>query len=250
MAAYVPEGANIIEFGPGSKKAFVNKTLPFLKAVEQCQSYIPVDLCQAYLLQAEEVLKHELSQILVKPIEDDFFENTELVKKFDRPVVWFKGSTITNLSTSKCIDFLEHISQALKFEGLLIVGVDANQNESSLKKAYFNQKVAKFVLNIFHRIKRDLKITSFNPTTFKYEFEWNPMQYCVRHAAIATKEQNFVLDGVNLSIKEGEKFHLLSSYKYPVDYFQSLAKKAGLKPLDCFIDEGKRMVIHVLGVGK
>ncbi len=250
IAAYIPEESNIIEFGPGTKKAFVNKTLPFLKAVKQCQSYIPVDLCKTYLLQAQEVLKHELPEIAVKPIQDNFIENTDLVKNFGLPVVWFKGSTITNLSTSKCIDFLENISQALKLEGLFIVGVDANQNESSLKKAYFNQTVAKFVLNIFHLIKRDLKNTNFNSTAFKYEFEWVANEHCVKHNAIATREQEFVLDDINIKIEEGEKFHLLSSYKYPVDYFQSLVKKAGLEPLDCFVDENKRMVIHVLGVRK
>jgi uncharacterized SAM-dependent methyltransferase len=250
IAAYVPQGANIIEFGPGTKTAFVNKTLPFLKVVKQCQSYIPVDLCKTYLLQAEEVLKNELPEIAVKPIQDNFIENTDLVKNFERSVVWFKGSTITNLSTSKCLDFLSNISQALQPEELLIVGVDANESESSLQKAYDTQKMANIMLSVFYWIDRDLPVTNFNPAAFKYQPEWVSENYCFQHNAVSTSEQEFVFDGVNIRIEEGEKFHLLSSYKYPVEYFQGLAKKAGLEPLDCFVDENKRMVIHVLRVRK
>lgn len=249
IAAYVPQGANIIEFGPGTKMAFVNKSLPFIKAVKQLKSYVPVDLCKTYLVNTEEVLKQELPEIAVKPLQDNFIENTDLVKIFERSVVWFKGSTITNLSTSDCIDFLTKISQALQPEGLLIVGVDANQNESSLKKAY-SDKMADLTLSTLYWIDRDLPVTNFNPAAFKYQPEWVPENYCFQHNVVSTSEQEFVFDGANISIEEGEKFHLLSSYKYPVEYFQSLAKKAGLEPLDCFIDEGKRMVIHVLGVGK
>ena len=53
---------------------------------------------------------------------------------------------------------------------------------------------------------------------------------------------------MEINIKAGDKYHLFSSYKYPVEYFQNIAKKAGLKPLDYFVDENKPMIIHVLGV--
>lgn len=246
MATYVPEEASIIEFGTGTETAFINKTLPFLKAVKQFQSYIPVDLCETYLRQAEKILGWELPKILIKPLKDDFIKNVDLVKNFSTPVVFFKGSTINNLSPSICTDFLERISQALQPDGILIVGVDTNQNESSLIKAYNTEQGAKFALNVFHLINRDLPITNFNPIAFKYDSEWLVGEHCVKHNAISTQEQDFVLDQISINIKVGEKFHLFSSYKYPVEYFQNMAKKGGLEPLDCFIHENKRMVIHVL----
>ncbi len=72
--------------------------------------------------------------------------------------------------------------------------------------------------------------------------------HCVEHNVRATKDQSFLLDGITINIKSGEKFHFLSYYKYPVDYFQNLAIKAGLKPVDCFFDQNEPIVIHVLGV--
>ncbi|NEO16739.1 L-histidine N(alpha)-methyltransferase [Moorena sp. SIO3E8] len=246
LSNYVPQGGEIIEFGPGPKTAFINKSLPFLKSLNHIKTYIPVDLCKTYLDQAEDVLQDELPDLLVKPIQDDFIENTDLVKQFDKPLVWFKGSTITNLSTNQCVDFLTNISQALPSEGIIIVGVDANQSESSLKKAYDTEKGANFILSVLYCIDRDLPTTNFNPAAFKYQPEWIPNNYCLKHNVIATSNQDFVFDGVNISIKEDEKFHLFSSYKYPVDYFQKIARQAGLEPLTHFVDESQRMVIHVL----
>ena len=163
--------------------------------------------------------------------------------------MFFKGSTITNLSTNNCLNFLGKISQAIQPNGILIVGVDSNQNEASLRKAYDDGKMAKLTLSILYFINRDLPVSDFDPTAFNYEFNWVAETHCVEHNVRATKEQNFLLDGIPINIKSGEKFHFLSSYKYPVDYFQNIAIKAGLKPLDYFVEQAnERMVVHVLGV--
>ncbi len=247
IAAHVPAESNVIEFGPGTDIAFKNKTLPFLKEIKQFNSYIPLDLCETYLEQSKEILSRELPNISVQPIKTDFIKNVDIVKNFTLPVVFFKGSTITNLSTQNCLDFFGKISQAIQPNGILIVGVDANQNEASLRKAYDSGKVANFILTILYYINRDLPIYNFDPTAFNYEVNWVAETHCVAQNVRATKEQNFLLDGIPINIKSGEKFHLLSSYKYPVDYFQNMAIKAGLQPLDCFLERNERMTIHVLG---
>ena len=246
LAAYVPPGANVIELGPGTDIAFKNKTLPFLKEIKELKGYIPVDLCQTYLDQSEEILNQELPAVSVKKIKSDFIKNIDLVSNYNLPIVFFKGSTITNLSTDNCLGFLTRIAQGLKPQGRLIVGVDANQNESSLRGAYDDGRMANLTLSIVHYINRDLPVKGFDPMAFEYEFNWVAETHCVEHNVRATKEQNFVLDGTPINIKNGTKFHFLSSYKYPIDYFQNLAIKAGLKPLDYFVHENKRMVIHVL----
>ncbi len=71
IAAYVPPGSNIIEFSPGTDIAFKNKNLPFLKEIKQLNSYIPIDLCQTYLDQSEEILSRELPEISVEKINTD-----------------------------------------------------------------------------------------------------------------------------------------------------------------------------------
>lgn len=246
MAAYVPSGANVIEFGPGTDIAFKNKTLPFLKEIKNLKSYVPVDLCETYLDDSESILAHELPEVSVQKIKDDFIKNVDLIKNFPLPVVFFKGSTITNLSTANCLKFLTRISQAMQSHGRLIIGVDSNQSESSLRGAYDDGRMANLTLSIVHFINRDLPVSGFDPHGFEYEFNWVDETHCVEHNVRTTKEQNFTLDGTPVNIKSGTKFHFLSSYKYPIDYFQDIAKKAGLQPLDYFVHDNGRMVIHVL----
>ncbi|NES89548.1 MULTISPECIES: L-histidine N(alpha)-methyltransferase [Okeania] len=88
IAAYVPPGSNVIEFGLGTDIAFKNKSLPFLKEIKQLKSYVPIDLCQTYLDQSEEILSRELPEISVEKINTDFIKKIDLIKNFTKPVVF------------------------------------------------------------------------------------------------------------------------------------------------------------------
>ena len=125
------------------------------------------------------------------------------------------------------IDFNAWCLSDAKF--LFLGQQDANQNQSSLKKAYNDRKMAKLILSIWYFINGDLPVYGFDPTTFNYEFNWVAETHFLEHNVRATEEQNFVLDGIPINIKKGTKFHLLSSYKYPVDYFLSSGYKRRIK---------------------
>ena len=247
MSDYVPLEATVIEFGPGAGRAFIKKTLPFLRSIEKLNHYAAVDLCKAYLEQCKAIVEREFPLTNIQVIEANFIENCELLQKFSPPqVVWFKGSTIANLNQQDCVKFLHRLSKALQPEGILIVGLDSNQDEASLRKAYENEDVARFITNIFHRIKRDCDLNDFDPTAFKYRFEWNAGEHRVKHNAIAIEHQKFVIDNTSIEIAKGDVFNVVSSYKYPIEYFQEKAIDGGFKVLDCLMDSSQRMVIHVL----
>lgn len=248
LSAHVPTQATVVEFGPGTQKAFVGKTLPFLKAIPQLHQYIAIDLCEKYLLDSAEIIKNELPQVEVQTQQKDFFNQIYLLEDYTSPVVFFKGSTISNLSQEQCINFLRTIPQFLTPDGLLIVGLDANQDENSLKSAYDTKAVSDFILNIFHRIHRDLPIKEFDPNAFTYKYEWIPNLHCVKHKAISTKKQHFKLDNTPIILEQKEEFHIMSSFKYPVEFFQSMAIQASLVPVDYFVDSYQRMAIHVFKV--
>lgn len=246
LAKHVPQGATIVEFGIGTEMAFRKKTLPFLKAIDGLRAYAPIDLCETYLIQARPILAQELPLVEFEGIATDFVKNAAIAGKFTNPVVFFKGSTITNVPPKQCIDFLNRLSSALPSEGLLIVGQDSNQDESSLRRAYINPPVENFVLSIFHRFNRDYPTPNFIPNAFRYQFEWLPESYCVKHSAVATQPQRFELNGTPIEIKPDDEFHIVSSYKYPIDFFQEMAQKAGFQPAAVFAKDANPMAIHVL----
>lgn len=246
MASYIPSESSVIEFGPGTDIAFKNKTLPFLKEIDNLKTYIPVDLCQTYLDDSEKIVREAFSgKVEVEKINTNFIKNVDLVANFDRASVLFKGSTIANLTASECLEFLQRLNQSLETEGVLVIGTDSNQNKETLQKAY-SEKMAKLTETIPHFINRELPIEGFDPYAFEYKFYWDKDNYCVQHNVLATKEQDFILDEIPVHIDRGTKFHLLSSYKYPVEYFQDIARQAGFKPLDYFVHDNQRMTVHIL----
>lgn len=246
LAAHVPADATIIEFGVGTEIAFRKKTLPFLQAIHGLNTYAPVDICETYLVQAQAVLAEELPTVKFRGIVTDFVKNVALVHEFANPVVFFKGSTITNVSPEKCIEFFKGLSSALPAGGLLIVGQDVNNDVDTLRRAYTAVPAKNFVLSVFHRFNRDYPTPNFIPGAFKYQFDWQPDTYCVRHTVLATQAQSFTLNGAPLEIQVHQEFHLISSYKYPIDFFQNMAKQGGFAPVTVFSEADNPMVIHVL----
>ena len=247
IAKYVLSDSTVIEFGPGTEKAFRNKTLPFLKEIKQLHKYVAVDLCDIYLQTSKSIIIERFPETIVETIQNDFFKYGDLiVKDFSNPKILFKGSTIANLSKAECSLFLNRIYRAMDLNGILIIGCDANQNPESLKLAYDNETVEKFILNLFYRIDRDCPVEDFNPTAFNYRFEWEEREHCVKHNAVATESQVFKLNNNTIEVKKNDTFHIVSSYKYPLSVFGRMATNSGFEVLDYFIDDNQRMAIYVL----
>lgn len=61
IANHIPLEATVIEFGPGTEKAFITKTLPLLKSIEKLKNYVAVDLCQTYLDQTKDLVEQEFN---------------------------------------------------------------------------------------------------------------------------------------------------------------------------------------------
>lgn len=247
IAKYVSSDSTVIEFGPGTEKAFRNKTLPFLKEIKQLNKYVAVDLCDSYLKISQSIITETFPETIVETIQNDFLKYCDLiVKKFSNPKIFFKGSTIANLSKAECILFLKRISQALGLNGILIIGCDTNQDPESLKLAYDNETVENFILNLFYRIARDCPVEGFNPTAFNYRFEWQEQEHCVKHNAVATESQVFKFQNNTIKIKKNDAFHIVSSYKYPLSVLERMATTTGFDMVDYFIDDNQRMAIYVL----
>jgi len=247
IASYIPEDSTVIEFGPGTKHAFQKKSLPILKFAEnKIKKYVAIDLCPDYLYNAEEILNKELTHIPLELLHDDFIKNYKLIQEYKNPVIFFKGSTMTNLSPSECIQFMKNLSGILPPQGIFIVGIDSNQDENVLAAAYDEGTMGELTMDTLYRTHRDCDMDNFNPRMFKYKFKWREHDYCVRHGIEATANQTFTLEGETINVERGEILHVLSSHKYPVEVFHKMANEGGFNALEHFIDENNRMTIHIL----
>jgi uncharacterized SAM-dependent methyltransferase len=62
-------------------------------------------------------------------------------------------------------------------------------------------------------------------------------------------DQTVTIGGVAIPFKKGETIHTENSYKFTIDEFQALAKKAGFQPVKHWQDKDALFSVHFLRVG-
>lgn len=244
IASLIGSNATFIELGPGSEQSLRLKTLPLLQACQDLQGYVGIDISQSFLDKGLEVVRKELPNIAISGMQQDFTKLKEL-PEFDNQVIFFKGSTIANLRRDELPDFISQIKELAAKNHYLLLVHDCNQDEESLMKAYDNYGMGVFMANIMYRIHRDLNAVEMEPQAFDYSPEWEPENHDFKHVLVATKAQKFEIKGKTVEIAEGEKFHTLSSFKYPIKVFEEMLAPSGYKPIDVFLDDSQRLTAHL-----
>lgn len=240
----IGSNATFIELGPGSEQSLRQKTLPLLKSCSNLSGYIGIDISQSFLDKVLQVIRLEFPDVSTGGIQQDFTQ-LESLPEVEKPVVFFKGSTIANMKRDEVPLFIAKIMKMVKKDHYLLLVHDSNQDESSLMKAYDNSRMAAFMENIMCRVDRDADVIGMDSQAFRYKPEWRPESHDLRHVLTATQDQSFFLNGKTVEIEKGQKFHTLSSFKYPVEVFKDMICSVGYFPINVFLDSSKRMAAHL-----
>ncbi|MEO1560054.1 MAG: L-histidine N(alpha)-methyltransferase, partial [Cyanobacteria bacterium J06632_19] len=244
LTSYIGSNATFIELGPGSQQSLRLKTLPLLQTCTDLSGYVGIDISQSFLDKGLEVIRSGFPDISISGIQQDFTQ-LENLPEFEKPVIFFKGSTIANMRRDEVPIFISKIKDLVGKNHYLLLVHDANQDEISLMKAYDNQRMALFMENIMYRVHRDANLVGMSPEAFRYKPEWESDTHDLKHVLTATKAQKFDFQGQTIEIEEGQKFHTLSSFKYPTEVFQEILSSTGYKPIDVVQDNSNRLSAHV-----
>ncbi|MEM8640267.1 MAG: L-histidine N(alpha)-methyltransferase [Cyanobacteria bacterium P01_G01_bin.54] len=244
LTSLIGSQATFIELGPGSEQSLRLKTVPLLKTCSDLEGYVGIDISQSFLDKGLAVIRSEFPDISMSGIQHDFMK-LESLPAFQKTVVLFKGSTIANLRRDEVPVFITKIKGLIPQAHYLLLVHDANQDETSLMEAYDNPGMAVFMENIMQRVKRDLDLLEFDASAFQYKPEWEPNSHDLKHVLSATKAQKFKIGGQVIEIEKGQKFHTLSSFKYPVKKFQEFLGSTGYEPIDFCVDASGRMAAHL-----
>ena len=248
IASVIGPNATFIELGPGSEQSLRLKTLPLLQACSELQGYVGIDISQSFLDKSLAVIREALPHIEISGTQQDFTKLTS-IPDCEKPVVFFKGSTIANLRRDEVPPFIARIHELVGKPHYLLLVQDCNQDETSLMKAYDNYGMGVFMANIMHRIQRDLEISEMDGGAFTYKPEWVPEEHDLKHVVTATKDQQFDLRGQEVKIAQGEKFHTLSSFKYPTDVFQEMIGGTKYEVVHNFQGGSGRLAVHLFKGG-
>ena len=245
IAALIPEGAALIEFGSGSSM----KTRTLLGAARELAAYVPVDISAEFLDAQAESLRREYPTIAMLPVAADFGAS------FDLPVrprtcrvrAFFRDRPSEISSRTKRRRFCARPEKFLAPDGVFVVGVDLIKDENVLNDAYNDSAgvTAAFNRNLLVRINRELG-ANFDLASFEHHAFFNRELRRIEMHLASLRRQRVQVCGVNIEFRAGETIHTESSYKYTVETFQCLARGVGWTPLTVWTDAKKYFSVHVL----
>jgi dimethylhistidine N-methyltransferase len=245
MAAGVPRGGALVEFGSGSSL----KTEILLKHLPQLGCYVSIDVSASALEDAVRRLAARFPTLDVRPIVGDFSYPIALPADVAaRPKTgFFPGSTIGNFTPAEAQRLLRVFRASLSPGGRLIVGADLEKDARTLVRAYDDAAgvTAAFNLNLLARINRELG-GSFDLASFRHEAIYNPRDGRIEMHLVSTRAQEAVVRGRRFRFRQGESIHTENSYKYSIPQFQDFARSAGWQPQRVWTDAATLFSVHEL----
>jgi dimethylhistidine N-methyltransferase len=246
IAAIIPKGAALVEFGAGA-------TTKVRLLLEKCAfgAYVPVDISGEFLNAQASGLRKDFPALAVYPVAADFTAPFALPKEIaGMPKVgFFPGSTIGNFEPHEACRFLRSARDILGKGAQMIIGADLEKDERVLHNAYNDASgvTARFNLNVLVRINRELG-GNFDLSAFTHRAIYNRERHRIEMHLISRKAQSVRMLGTSFSFRTGETIHTESSYKYSIDRFTALARGAGWAVRESWTDPNRMFSVHALTV--
>jgi dimethylhistidine N-methyltransferase len=212
LAARIPTGAAVVEFGAGS----ATKTPILLEAIAPA-AYVPVDISGDYLNGSAAELQQRFPSIEILPVVADFARPFSLPGGLEHlpKLGFFPGSTIGNFVPRSATDLLRQFRALLGPGALLLIGMDRVKPIDRLIAAYDDPEgvTAQFTLNILTRINRELD-GDIPVDTFRHEARWNDILSRIEIHLVAVRDAVFRVSGRRFSFAQGKSIHIENSHKY------------------------------------
>ena len=229
LAALIPPGAAVVEFGAGS----ATKTPILLRAIVPA-AYVPVDISGDYLALSAARLVEDFPGLPVLPVTADFMRPFELpVAIAELPKLgFFPGSTIGNFVPRSATDLLRHFRNLLGTGARLLIGMDRVKPVERLIAAYDDPAgiTARFNLNLLKRINRELD-GDIPVDAFRHEARWNDILSRIEMHLVALRDVEFTVSGRPFALPAGSSIHTENSHKYERRGARLLLLAGGWTPL-------------------
>jgi len=244
IAAIIPFGAALVEFGAGA-------STKVRLLLENCSfdAYVPVDISGDFIRAQADALRRDFPKLAVYPLAADFtapFTLPAAIAKVPK-VGFFPGSTIGNFEPHEACRFLRSARDILGSSAQMMVGADLEKDERVLYAAYNDAAgiTARFNLNLLVRMNRELG-GNFDLSAFTHRAIYNRERHRIEMHLISKKTQTVRMLGTSFSFRAGESIHTENSYKYSIDRFTALARGAGWKVRESWTDQAKMFSVLAL----
>jgi dimethylhistidine N-methyltransferase len=237
IAARIPAGAAVVEFGAGS----ATKTPILLEAIAPA-AYVPVDISGDYLKESAAELQQRFPALAVEPVVADFarpFALPDSVAALPK-LGFFPGSTIGNFVPRSATDLLRQFRTLLGPGSHLLIGMDRVKPVKRLVAAYNDAQgvTAEFNLNLLVRLNRELD-GDVPVTAFRHEARWNDILSRIEMHLVASRDVEFTIAGRAFTFAAGASIHTENSHKYGRRGARLLLLAGGWTPVAEWTDEAQ-----------
>lgn len=235
----------IIEPGAGAGI----KIQKLLDELDSLKTYVPIDISADFLFYSAEKIREKFPDVEIRPIQGDFTEPYQWTgnQSLTNRVVFFPGSTIGNFTPAQAEEFLRNQKKFAGNRGAMIVGVDLVKPLKRLESAYNDSQgvTADFNKNLLVRINNELG-GNFELDQFAHTAVFNEQESRIEMRLVSQQAQSVKINRQEFHFDESEYIHTENSYKYTIESFTNLAKKAGLKSHKIWTDKERLFSVHYL----
>ncbi len=246
LAAFMPAGGALVEFGSGASV----KTRILLDAAPHLGAYVPIDISAEFLAQNAADLGAAYPGLDIVPVVGDFLGPLALPPSVAGlpKVGFFPGSTIGNLPPDDARRLLRAARDWPDVRGF-VLGVDLVKDEATLVAAYDDSRgvTARFIAGILTRLNREAG-ADFDLDAFAYEARWNSAAAYIDMRLVSERDQVVTLPGARIAFAAGEPVHVSASRKYTRDGLADLADLAGWTVDDVLTDSDHRVAVALLRI--
>ena len=245
LAALLPQGAALVEFGSGSTA----KLRRLLRHLPGLSAYIPVDVSGEFLTEQAQALRGDFPDLAVEAVVADFTRPFALPDGIRERALagFFPGSTIGNFEPGEAARLLDVFGRILGSGATLVIGVDLVKDRDVLEAAYDDAAgvTAAFNLNLLHRINRELD-AAIDVEGFTHRAFFNARASRVEMHLVSRRAQSLRVAGRSFAFAEGESIHTENSHKYRPERLEALADAAGWRARTAWTDPGRLFSVWLL----
>ncbi len=233
----------LVELGSGSS----TKTRILLDAYHRAGyplHYVPIDVSAGMLESTALQLLAEYPTLKVQALAGTYelalvqLEPTKLPTR----MVCFIGSTLGNLNSQECDEFLSQIIDALQVGEYFLLGVDLQKPKHLLEAAYDDRQgvTAAFNLNMLEHLNR-LYEGNFDTTQFEHWAFYNETKNQIEMHLRSLRSQTIQLQALNLTVSVDQDETILTeiSRKFDLNAIQQELKAKGLVPQKVWTDKNQ-----------
>jgi len=229
----------LIDLGAGN----CEKARSLFPSLKPCQ-YVAVDMSVDFLRHSMTHLQRDFPHLEMIGIGNDFSAGLRLpdaVRRENR-LFFYPGSSIGNFMPEEALVFLAGIRAqcAGAYGGGLLIGVDLVKSESVLQAAYDDALgvTAAFNLNLLNNLNA-LIGSDFAVGDWRHHAMFNTTLSRIEMHLEARRDTTVHWPGGGRRFAQGERIHTENSYKYALEDFNALLRRAGFREVRAWTDESE-----------